>query len=35
MERSIVNAGLSQIFKIAEALDVPAKALCDFEIEEH
>jgi len=34
MERGIVNAGLSQIFKIAEALEVPPKALFDFEIEE-
>ncbi|MFN0215128.1 MAG: helix-turn-helix domain-containing protein [Saprospiraceae bacterium] len=34
MERGIVNAGLSQIFKIAEALEVPAKELFDFEIEE-
>lgn len=34
MERGIVNAGLSQIFKIAKALEVPAKELFDFEIEE-
>jgi len=34
MERGIVNAGLSQIFKIAEALEVPAKELFDFEIED-
>lgn len=34
MERGIVNAGLSQIFKIAEALEVPAKELFDFEIME-
>ncbi|MDX1912237.1 MAG: helix-turn-helix transcriptional regulator [Saprospiraceae bacterium] len=34
MERGIVNAGLSQIFKIAEALEVPVKELFDFEIEE-
>lgn len=34
MERGIVNAGLSQIFKIAEALEIPAKELFDFEIEE-
>ena len=34
MERGIVNAGLSQIFKIAEALEVPAKDLFDFEMED-
>ena len=34
MERGIVNAGLSQIFKIAEALEVSPKALFDFEMEE-
>ncbi|MDO8367737.1 MAG: helix-turn-helix transcriptional regulator [Saprospiraceae bacterium] len=34
MERGIVNAGLSQIFKIAEALEVPAKELFDFELGE-
>lgn len=34
MERGIVNAGLSQIFKIAEALELPPKALFDFEFEE-
>ena len=33
MERGIVNAGLSQIFKIAEALEVPAKELFDVEID--
>jgi transcriptional regulator with XRE-family HTH domain len=33
MERGIVNAGLSQIFKIAEALEVSPKELFDFEIE--
>ncbi len=34
MERGIVNARLSQILKITEALDVPVKELFDFEIEE-
>lgn len=34
MERGIVNAGLSQIFKIAEALEVPAKELFNFEIDD-
>jgi len=32
MERGIINAGLSQVFKIAEALEVPPKELFDFEI---
>ncbi len=32
MERGIINAGLSQIFKIAEALDVPVKELFDFDL---
>jgi transcriptional regulator with XRE-family HTH domain len=32
MERGIVNAGLSQIFKIAEALEVHPKELFDFEM---
>lgn len=34
MERGVINAGLSQIFKIAEALDIPVKELFDFEITE-
>lgn len=34
MERGVINAGLSQIFKIAEALDIPAKELFDFDITE-
>lgn len=32
MERGIVNAGLSQIFKIAEALEVLPKDMFDFEM---
>ena len=32
MERGIVNAGLSQIFKIAKALEVHPKELFDFEM---
>ena len=32
MERGIVNAGLSQIFKIAAALGVHPKELFDFEM---
>lgn len=32
MERGIINAGLSQIFKIAEALEVHPKELFDFDI---
>ncbi|MBV6439358.1 MAG: XRE family transcriptional regulator [Haliscomenobacteraceae bacterium CHB4] len=32
MERGIVNAGLSQIFKIAKALEVHPKELFDFEV---
>lgn len=32
MERGIVNAGLSQIFKIAEALEVQPKELFEFEM---
>jgi transcriptional regulator with XRE-family HTH domain len=31
MERGIINAGLSQVFKIAEALEVPVKDLFDFD----
>ena len=31
MERGIVNAGLSQVFKIAEALEVHPRELFDFE----
>ncbi|MFN0013500.1 MAG: helix-turn-helix domain-containing protein [Saprospiraceae bacterium] len=34
MERGIVNAGLSQVFKIAEALEVHPKELFDFEFPE-
>ena len=34
MERGIVNAGLSQVFKIAEALETHPKELFDFEIKE-
>ena len=34
IERGIINAGLSQVFKIAEALDVPVKDLFDFKMEE-
>ena len=34
MERGIVNAGLSQIFKIAAALEVHPKELFDFEMPE-
>ncbi|HAD11368.1 MAG TPA: transcriptional regulator [Saprospirales bacterium] len=34
MERGIINAGLSQLFKIAEALDIHPKELFDFEWEE-
>lgn len=32
MERGIVNAGLSQIFKIAAALEVHPRELFDFEL---
>ncbi len=32
MERGIINAGLSQIFKIAAALEVHPKELFDFEL---
>ena len=32
IERGILNAGLSQIFKIAEALEVPLSELFDFEL---
>lgn len=32
MERGIINAGLSQIFKIAEALEVHPKEMFNFEI---
>lgn len=32
MERGIVNAGLSQIFKIAEALEVHPKEFFEFEM---
>ncbi|MCW5922865.1 MAG: helix-turn-helix transcriptional regulator [Saprospiraceae bacterium] len=32
MERGIINAGLSQVFKIAQALDVHPKELFDFEL---
>jgi transcriptional regulator with XRE-family HTH domain len=32
MERGIVNAGLSQIFKIAKALEVHPKELFDFDM---
>lgn len=34
MERGIVNAGLSQVFKIAQALEVHPKELFDFEVPE-
>ncbi len=34
MERGIINAGLSQLFKIAEALEVHPRELFDFELEE-
>lgn len=34
MERGIVNAGLSQVFKIAEALNVHPRELFDFEFPE-
>ncbi len=34
MERGIINAGLSQLFKIAEALEIHPKELFDFEWEE-
>lgn len=34
MERGIVNAGLSQIFKIVAALEVHSKELFDFEMPE-
>jgi hypothetical protein len=34
MERGIINAGLSQLFKIAEALDIHPRDLFDFELEE-
>jgi len=32
MERGVVNAGLSQVFKIAEALGVHPRVLFDFEL---
>lgn len=32
MERGIINAGLSQVFKIAEALEVHPKEMFDFDI---
>ena len=34
MERGIINAGLSQLFKIAEALEIHPKELFDFDLEE-
>lgn len=34
MERGIVNAGLSQVFKIAEALNVHPRELFDFKFPE-
>lgn len=34
MERGIINAGLSQLFKIAEALEIHPKELFDFEWED-
>lgn len=32
IERGIISAGLSQVFKIAEALEIPVKELFDFEL---
>jgi transcriptional regulator with XRE-family HTH domain len=32
LERGIINTGLSQVFKIAEALEIPVKELFDFEL---
>lgn len=32
IERGILNAGLSQLFKIAEALEIPVKELFDFDV---
>ena len=34
MERGIINAGLSQLFKIAEALEIHPKELFDFDWED-
>ena len=32
IERGIINTSISQVFKIAEALEVPPKYLFDFEV---
>ena len=32
IERGIINTSISQIFQIAEALEVPPKVLFDFEL---